>query len=528
SICVYIRYNPEFTEPTSGIFLTRSSTRDAFTSITPTDFSMYDETDLTHVGWYYIPVRHGSPLWMDPYLNENINVYMISYVVPLFVDGVSVGIIGMDIDFSLITQLAEASSVLGSGYSFLCNAQGSIMYHPSLETGTDIASAGTGSLTDLKNFLMNGANAGTIGHYSYNGTAKTLSFSSLKNGILLAMTASDKEIRETADRLSLQILGSMLVCLCICAVLGFLISLNIANPIRRITDIIRQTALLNFVSSSAGQKLRNRRDETGDMARAVSDMRGVFRQLVNDIGQVENDILANMERLEDIMSENNRISEDNSATTQELAAGMQETTSGTARMSENVSSIQQNAEAIHALSRQGQEMSEEVRSRARALHDTTADSNRRALDVYNSMKQRTSEAIEQSKAVAKINELTEDIKQISTQTNLLALNANIEAARAGDAGRGFAVVATEIGALSNQTFKTVDGINEIVSEVNRAVSSMTDCITTIMDFLEHTVVADYGSFLSVSTRYETDADAFAGSMGDVYHDVSSLNQKISE
>ncbi len=528
SISVYIRYNPDFTEPTSGIFLTRDRTGAPFESITPTDFSMYDKTDLTHVGWYYIPVEHGAPLWMDPYLNENINVYMISYVVPLYVDGVSVGIIGMDIDFNMIAQLAEEESGFKSGYTFLYNADGNIMYHPSIDTGTDIADAWDGSSSALKSFLTNGANAGKTTRCSYNGTDNVLSFSPLKNGMYLALAASESEIRRTADQLSLQIFVSMLICLCLCAVLGVLISSHIANPIRGITDVIRQTALLNFRSAAGNARLRSRSDETGDMARAVSDMRGVFRQLVGDINRVKDDMLANMERLEDIMSENSRISEDNSATTQQLAAGMQETTIGTAKMSDSVTAIQQNAEAINTLSRQGQETSQEVRSRARGLRDTTSDSHRRALEVYSSMKQKTSEAIEQSKAVAKINELTDNIKKISAQTNLLALNANIEAARAGDAGRGFAVVATEIGTLSSQTFQTVDGINAIVAEVNRAVSSMTGCITTIMDFLEDTVVADYDSFLSVSTKYEIDADTFASSMSDVYRDVSDLNEKISE
>ena len=53
AITAYIRYNPEFTEPTSGIFLTRNDTRSAFDSVTPTDFSMYDPSDVAHVGWYY-------------------------------------------------------------------------------------------------------------------------------------------------------------------------------------------------------------------------------------------------------------------------------------------------------------------------------------------------------------------------------------------------------------------------------------------------------------------------------------------
>lgn len=107
AICVYVRYNPDFTEPTSGIFLTRNSTDEEFTSSVPTDFTMYDKTDVEHVGWYYVPVENGAPLWMDPYLNGNVNVYMISYVVPLYVDGESVGIIGMDIDFSQITGMVE-------------------------------------------------------------------------------------------------------------------------------------------------------------------------------------------------------------------------------------------------------------------------------------------------------------------------------------------------------------------------------------------------------------------------------------
>ena len=46
---------------------------------------------------------------MNPYLNENVGIYMISYVVPLFHDNVNVGIIGMDIDFTMVEQLAEES-----------------------------------------------------------------------------------------------------------------------------------------------------------------------------------------------------------------------------------------------------------------------------------------------------------------------------------------------------------------------------------------------------------------------------------
>ena len=56
AMSVYIRYNPQFTEPTSGLFYTRDSADSEFQEIEPTDFSMYEPDDLEHVGWYYIPV----------------------------------------------------------------------------------------------------------------------------------------------------------------------------------------------------------------------------------------------------------------------------------------------------------------------------------------------------------------------------------------------------------------------------------------------------------------------------------------
>ena len=131
AITAYVRYNPEFTEPTSGIFLSKSG--DSYEYLTPTDFSMYDPSDTEHVGWYYIPVEAGEPIWMDPYLNENINTYMISYVIPLYIDGESVGIVGMDIDFNVIqSQIAEWEA-FDTGHAYLTNGEDSILYHKDYE-----------------------------------------------------------------------------------------------------------------------------------------------------------------------------------------------------------------------------------------------------------------------------------------------------------------------------------------------------------------------------------------------------------
>lgn len=117
----YIRFNPQITPPTSGIFYSKPDEKSDFEKLVPTDFSKYDPSDMEHVGWYYIPVNAKKPTWLDPYLNSNINVYMVSYVVPLFKDGKSIGIVGMDIEFKNIQGIVENTKVYDSGYAFLLN-----------------------------------------------------------------------------------------------------------------------------------------------------------------------------------------------------------------------------------------------------------------------------------------------------------------------------------------------------------------------------------------------------------------------
>lgn len=528
ALTYYIRYNPEFTEATSGIFATKNSEDEPFQMLTPTDFSVYDPTDLEHVGWYYIPVNNGAPTWMDPYLNSNINVYMISYVVPIYVNGESVGIVGMDIDFSKIQNKIDVIKVYDTGYAFIVNAQNQIMYHKDVEYGTAVAEMGKGSLGNLDQALGKEEEEYREINYTCNGEKMDAFYGTLRNGMKLVETVPNQEfVADTMEIMKGLLIGEVIGVL-LSAVCGFVFSSKLVKPIKKVTEIIKKQEDLNLKKDAELDRLVKMKDETGDMARAVKAMNGKLCEMVQLLEKTGMSVLDNSRMLGDSSQEVGRMCTDNSATTQELAAAMQEAASTTESVNQNIGTVTENAKVILELSQKGEKEAREILERARELSTRTQSANENTRSMYDQIMQQRKEAAEKAKAVEQINTLTQNIMDISSQINLLALNASIEAARAGEAGRGFAVVAEEIGTLAVQTRESVQNIENIIAEVNDAVLNLGDCLHASMEFLEGTVMGDYGEFLNVSEQYAEDAKNFEQGMQQIAGSVEELNQVIDQ
>ena len=241
------------------------------------------------------------------------------------------------------------------------------------------------------------------------------------------------------------------------------------------------------------------------MAAEMHIMRKNLREMVASIQDAGQKINENVSELNEVTDTVNQMCSDNSATSQQLAAGMQETAATTVTINENVSQIKGEAQNINAMAEEGAKNSETVMDRALQLRTKTVTASNKTMDIYNSVKEKAEKAIEGSKAVEKINELTGTIMEISSQTGLLALNASIEAARAGEAGKGFAVVADEIRVLAEQSKAAVAHIQEVTGNVTAAVENLANDAERLLEFVGNDVVESLGGFAEMANSYNSDA-----------------------
>ncbi len=134
-VSFYMRWNYELPLSNKGFFYSRNKRNDTLLKYEPLDIGAYDREDVGHVGWYHIPVSKGRPTWLMPYHNQNTDLYVASYVVPLYIDNKLLGVAAMDISFSEIAAGISAISIFEDGFAYLVDENNCILYHPHLPLG---------------------------------------------------------------------------------------------------------------------------------------------------------------------------------------------------------------------------------------------------------------------------------------------------------------------------------------------------------------------------------------------------------
>lgn len=413
-----------------------------------------------------------------------------------------------------------------SSYAYMVSPDGTMLYHPTQDK------IGKPVEIEVVKGVVAKIQSGIIPQpevvsYEFGGKIKYASYYVLSTNDVIVISADEEEILSGVRAMMLHSGEGMLVVMILLAIVIFIVSGVMMKPLKKITVLINEMEELRFVSHPWNKKLTKGKDECGAMANAVAAMRESLRNVIRDVSSASTHLNEIVDTLQVTSSEVNDSCTDNSATTEELAAGMQETTATTQTLVSSVEDMKDGANDIQRMSMEGEELSGEIEARAAKLKESATASVKLARDMFASLQKNSAKAIEEAKAVEKINELTEVIMRISSQTSLLALNASIEAARAGEAGKGFAVVATEIGNLANQTSETVADINNIVAEVNMVVRDMGTTLHDTTQFMETQVLPDYQAFYDVSNQYNDDSMAVKNSMTSIQESVVQLNDTIA-
>ncbi len=267
----------------------------------------------------------------------------------------------------------------------------------------------------------------------------------------------------------------------------------------------------------------------------ISDIAGAMNIFISRLQEIMKLIVQNTNHMEVVVSEvrgSIRTSNDNaadlSAVTEELSATMQEigysanVINGNAEsVRDEVEIISEKTEKINTYSMDMKSNADKMESDAKANMEHTSAKVSEILAILN-------QAIEDSKSVDQVNNLTNDILGISSQTNLLALNASIEAARAGEAGRGFAVVAEEIRQLADSSRETANRIQEINAIVMSAVHNLSSNANNLVEYMNDSILPEFSNFVDNGVQYRENATYIQQSMKEFADMTMELRRAVNE
>ncbi|HBB72588.1 MAG TPA: sensor domain-containing diguanylate cyclase [Ruminococcus sp.] len=279
----YYRIDPSVSSSVKGFWYT-DLTGNGFEEHEVTDITQYDVEDTSKLVWFTVPKHEGDPIWLPPYITDNLDVRVISYDAPVYWKGQFIGVVGIEVDYSTMADEVNGIRLYDSGYAFLSDADGKIFYHPYIDV-TDMPSGTAYEVPYSTN------DTSTFVRYTYNGEEKEAVWKTLSNGMRLNVTVPISETKGDWQGLVLNITIGAVVVLMVASLFLMLYTRRITRPLEQLTEAAEKVDKGNYDFILSYDK----DDELGRLTRSFKNLSDNVKAHINDLsGQVFIDALTHV------------------------------------------------------------------------------------------------------------------------------------------------------------------------------------------------------------------------------------------
>ncbi|PTY40413.1 methyl-accepting chemotaxis protein [Brachyspira hampsonii] len=479
--------------------------------------SLPSDYDQTSREWYKNAIASKEIVISEPYIDIITKSIIVTFSKTIYVNGQLSGVVGIDVDFSKIISSALEEAKKYSYNINIINKEGFYIYNENQNSILKENIFNNQEISSHKNDIMNNNN--------YAWIDKKLSYisSKIKNtnwNIILSI--ENKELNLSLLKLLILIISVFILLSAIEAVLVIVIAKPISNTLDNTISIIKSMSKGNF-NTHFDEKELNKKDQTGDVIRALNDMQNKLGDIIYSMKDNINGINSSV----NIITNGNIDLSDRSVS---QASSLEELTRSIEFVFSSLKDTAENA------------------GNAKNMSEKVSNATRNGVNAINATSENMALISEASK---KISDITKIIESIAFQTNILALNASVEAARAGDQGKGFAVVASEvrnlainvgnaakdITAIANETVEKINNgsasvqassyiLNQIESSVNDVLTLLTEISSAIIE--EENSLSQINTAVIEINKITQDTSKIANDGANASKDVLDKSNNIVE